>query len=63
MQALETVTVTTTTFCCDGTGHNNITPHLGHPAVYLTFAGDAVDCPYCGRHFVRAAGAAAHGGH
>jgi len=46
-----------TTVGCDG-GNGP----LGHPLVYYEFgAGDAVDCGYCGRRFVRrgtAAGAA-----
>jgi uncharacterized Zn-finger protein len=29
---------------------------LGHPLVYLTMdAGGKVDCPYCGRRFIRRA--------
>jgi len=53
----ETITVQTTQLSCDG-GNDD----LGHPRVYLTLTDGAVDCPYCGRHFVLAAGAkqAAH---
>ena len=30
---------------------------LGHPLVYLTLdAGGKVDCPYCGRRYIRRAG-------
>jgi uncharacterized Zn-finger protein len=46
----DTVTVAAAVVACDGDGA------LGHPRVYLNF-GDAatIDCPYCGRRFVRAA--------
>jgi len=50
----ETIPVTTTKPACDG-GNDG----LGHPRVYLTMKDGAVDCPYCGRHFVLAAGAKA----
>ena len=44
---------------CDGGGGA-----LGHPLVYLTLDNSGkVDCPYCGRRFIRstgAEGAAAH---
>lgn len=37
---------------CDGEGA------LGHPRVFLNFgAKTEMDCPYCGRRFVRKAGA------
>jgi uncharacterized Zn-finger protein len=52
MQQPETITVQTETLFCDG-GNND----LGHPRVYLTMKDGEVDCPYCGRHFVLAAGA------
>ncbi len=43
----------TATVACDGGGGA-----LGHPIVYYTFGtADHVDCGYCGRRFVRAAGA------
>ena len=30
---------------------------LGHPLVYLTFNADGkIDCPYCGRRYIRRAG-------
>lgn len=47
----ETIDVDADTFTCDGGGGA-----LGHPRVALTLdvQGEA-DCPYCGRHFVRAA--------
>ena len=37
---------------------------LGHPRVFLNM-GDkrAVDCPYCGRHYVLKEGAVAHAAH
>lgn len=51
-QPHETITVTTEKLYCDG-GEAN-----GHPRVFLTLANNGmVDCPYCGRHFVLAAGA------
>jgi uncharacterized Zn-finger protein len=45
----ETITVHDRVVGCDG-GNGA----LGHPRVYLTIPSDvgAVDCPYCGRHFV-----------
>lgn len=44
----ETISVETPTVGCDGGGGA-----LGHPLVYLTMTKKgAVDCPYCGRHFV-----------
>ncbi len=58
MQPPETITVDTAKLYCDG-GNDD----LGHPRVYLTMTkAGSVDCPYCGRHFVLAAGAkkAAH---
>ena len=52
-QPLETVTVDTAKLYCDGGAGA-----LGHPRVYLTMtAQGSVDCPYCGKHFVLAAGA------
>jgi uncharacterized Zn-finger protein len=50
--APETIAVETTSRACDGGNHA-----LGHPRVYLTMKDGSVDCPYCGRHFVLAAGA------
>jgi uncharacterized Zn-finger protein len=58
----ETFTVETPTFYCDGASKDGSTV-LGHPRVFLTInKSGSVDCPYCGRHFVLAAGAhaAAH---
>lgn len=52
MSQPETITVETPTLFCDGGGDD-----LGHPRVFLTMKDDEVDCPYCGRHFVSAAGA------
>ena len=59
MKPRETVQVESTTVACNGGGGA-----LGHPRVWLNM-GDkhAVDCPYCGRHFVLKEGAAAHAGH
>jgi uncharacterized Zn-finger protein len=52
-QPPETIMVKTPTLFCDG-GDGP----LGHPRVFLTMtAQGSVDCPYCGRHFVLAAGA------
>jgi uncharacterized Zn-finger protein len=37
---------------------------LGHPLVYLTMdSSGKVDCPYCGRRFIRRAGAKAGEAH
>ena len=52
MPAPEIITVETTKLSCDGGNEG-----LGHPRVYLTMTNGEVDCPYCGRHFVLAAGA------
>ena len=50
----EAVVVETTTIACDGDGPS------GHPRVYLNLENRrAIDCPYCGRHFVLKVGAAA----
>ena len=58
MQPAETITVEELRFSCDG-GDGA----LGHPRIFLTIppAVGAVDCPYCGRHFVLKPGAAIHG--
>jgi uncharacterized Zn-finger protein len=48
----ETIIVTARRIGCDG-GAGTEKGALGHPLVYLTIgASGAVDCPYCGRHFV-----------
>ena len=52
MSKPETITVDTPTLFCDGENDD-----LGHPRVYLTMTQGEVDCPYCGRHFMLAAGA------
>lgn len=58
MQPVETVTVDKPTVACDGG------TDLGHPVVYLNLgAKGEADCPYCGRHFVLAAGASRGHGH
>jgi len=50
----ETITVDTEKLYCDG-GDGP----LGHPRVFLTMTKNgSVDCPYCGRHYVLAAGKA-----
>jgi uncharacterized Zn-finger protein len=54
----ETVAVETETLSCDG-GDDD----LGHPRVYLAMKNGEVDCPYCGRHYVLAAGARRAAGH
>ena len=57
--APETVAVEQTEVSCDGDDGA-----LGHPKVYLTLGADGrVDCPYCDRRFVLAAGAKPRGGH
>lgn len=59
--AAETITVTAARVGCDG-GAAASQGALGHPLVYLTIGSrGTVDCPYCGRHFVLADGADAHG--
>jgi uncharacterized Zn-finger protein len=52
--------VTTGSVACDG---NNDDSALGHPRIWLTFAGGEreIVCPYCSRTFVLAEGAKAHG--
>ena len=58
MQPAETVTVEKTTVACDGG------TDLGHPVVYLNLGAEGeAECPYCGRHFVLAAGARTGAGH
>ncbi len=54
MEPPETIDVSTTEVSCDGGGG------LGHPRVFLKI-GQAgwVECPYCDRRFVLAAGAGA----
>lgn len=52
-QPPETITVETNRPHCDG-GANATTSALGHPRVFLTMdATGKIDCPYCGRRFVR----------
>ena len=52
----EVITVETPRVACDGGGGA-----LGHPRVFLNLGeAGAVDCPYCGRHFVLSAAARAH---
>jgi uncharacterized Zn-finger protein len=59
MDAPETIIVDTPTIACDGNGGP-----LGHPRVYLSLEGKGeVECPYCGRHYVLRAAAAAHAAH
>jgi len=54
-QPVETVEVTSAQVACDGGPGAD-----GHPKVYLNLAKDgAIDCPYCGKHFVLKAGAKA----
>lgn len=65
MKPPETMTVETQTVSCDGLPTPERSPgfaqaggdDLGHPRVYLTMKNGEVDCPYCGRHYVLAAGA------
>jgi hypothetical protein len=59
----ESITVDTMQLYCDG-GGKTIGAELGHPRVFLTMtAAGAVDCPYCGRHYVMAAGVPKAGTH
>ncbi|MSO74323.1 MAG: zinc-finger domain-containing protein [Alphaproteobacteria bacterium] len=59
MQPSDTIEIETSTIGCDGGGGP-----LGHPMVYLNLeAKGAVDCPYCGCHFVRRADKAAPSDH
>ena len=52
----ETITVRSKRVACDGVGGA-----LGHPRVYLEMGEeDSVECPYCDRRFVLAAGAEGH---
>lgn len=54
--APETEEVTATRISCDGGGGA-----LGHPLVYLTIGPEGwVECPYCDKRFVLAAGAGGH---
>ncbi|MBM3586168.1 MAG: zinc-finger domain-containing protein [Alphaproteobacteria bacterium] len=51
--AVETIEVTSAKVACDGGA-------LGHPRVFLDLSVHGrIDCPYCGRRFVLARGAAA----
>lgn len=52
MGAVETIETTEHRVSCDGGGGA-----LGHPTVYLEMGRkESVDCPYCGRRFVRKEG-------
>lgn len=56
---LETIKVKSDRVGCDGGGGA-----LGHPLVYLSLTREgAIDCPYCGRHYVLEEGAKAGHGH
>ena len=55
--AVETIEVASAKVACDG-------GTLGHPRVYLDLSVHGrIDCPYCGRRFVLAKGAAAPASH
>ena len=59
MEPVETVEVDSLQVACDGGGGA-----LGHPRVFLNMGEKkAVDCPYCGRHFVLKKGAKAAAAH
>lgn len=59
-QPPETIAVQTARPFCDG-GANNPSNALGHPRVYLTMdASGKIDCPYCGRRYVRTGTTAQH---
>lgn len=54
-RTIESIEVNDATVGCDGGGGP-----LGHPLVYLNLGPEGVvDCPYCGRRFVRRRDAAA----
>lgn len=50
MEPPEIVIVDEERVACDGGGGA-----LGHPRVFLHTGPDGVDCPYCGRRFIRRA--------
>ena len=58
--AIETITVETTTVNCDGGGGG-----LGHPRVYLHIEPQVgeIECPYCSRKYVLDKTAKAASGH
>ena len=59
MQALETMEIEDDVVGCEGSGGA-----LGHPRVYLNLgAHGEIECPYCGRHYVKKPGAKRGGGH
>jgi uncharacterized Zn-finger protein len=56
LAAPEEIVVRSKRIACDGVGGA-----LGHPRVYLEMGeGDFVECPYCDRRFVLAAGDEGH---
>jgi len=56
LAAPEVIEVRSRRIACDGVGGA-----LGHPRVYLEMGeGDFVECPYCDRRFVLAAGSEGH---
>lgn len=56
---LETFTVDEDRVACDGGGGA-----LGHPRVYLNLGPKGeIECPYCGRRYVKKAGVKAGHGH
>jgi uncharacterized Zn-finger protein len=56
---LEILTVSEDRVACDGGGGA-----LGHPRVYLNLGPKGeVECPYCGRRYVKTLGAKAGHGH
>lgn len=59
MEPREVIETDSREIACDGGGGA-----LGHPRVFLNM-GDkgAIDCPYCGRHYVLKAGAGATAAH
>jgi uncharacterized Zn-finger protein len=57
-QPLETLIVDEDRVVCDGGGE------LGHPRVYLNLGPKGeIECPYCGRRYVKSAAAKAGHGH
>ncbi|MCZ6838411.1 MAG: zinc-finger domain-containing protein [Alphaproteobacteria bacterium] len=59
MEPPEIIEIDSATIACDGGGGA-----LGHPRVFLNMGDEAhIDCPYCGRHYVLNADAAAPASH
>ncbi len=60
----ETIVTSTARLFCDGDERDGGAAGDGHPRVWLQMdARGFVDCPYCDRRFVLAAGASSGDGH